>query len=72
MLEILSLPTLREKPAAIIGPEIKWLKWANPLSTLCQWVRKREAELPVEEWPPLQRQLLKAQLGRVVELYERL
>ena len=72
MLEILSLPALREKTAAIAGPEIKWVKWANPLNTLCQWVRKREAEMPVEQWPDLQRQLLKAQLRTVVELYDRL
>jgi len=72
MFEMLCLPEVRAKLAAIAGPEIKWVKWANPLNTLCQWVRKREAEMPVEQWPDLQKHLLKAQLRTVVELYDRL
>ena len=70
MAEILSLPAPREKPDAVKGPELKWAKFTGPINTLNQWVRKRRAEMPVSDWPPIYRKMLRDRLKPLVELYE--
>lgn len=72
MFEILSLPAPRDKSGGFAGPELKWTKWAGPVTTLTQWTRKRLAEMPVEQWPPDQRTLLRGALKPLIEIYEQL
>lgn len=72
MLEILSLPAPRDKSGGFAGPELKWTKWTGPVTTLTQWTRKRLAEMPVEQWPPDQRTLLRGALRPLIEIYEQL
>lgn len=70
--DLLSVPEVRQIAERQMGPEIKWTQWTGPINSLTQWVRKREAEMPVTEWPPYAREALRDRLTPLVELYQAL
>ena len=72
ILDLIALPEVRERPALISGPAIRWAEWTKPLGTLLGWVRKSEAEVPVDQWPKIHRDALRDRLKPIVELYKRL
>jgi hypothetical protein len=69
----LNVPRLRapESPKES-GIGVDWMGFLTPLGSFTQWLQRKGAETPVDQWPDATRESLRIRLKPLVDLYDQL